>query len=160
MRTLIFTFLIYTICIACQNNAVSNHRTTEKTHLGERDTLIPLNKNLSLYFGSYNDEMKLWYNLYIIKNKKKTKLIQGNEYPGFGSELSYSLSPNSQYLVLDGIIKDYVFESEGDSVLHENYKCSIIDLSQVKVVKELQEDCSGSWDENSKWISGGEVIFE
>ena len=160
MRSITVIFIFFAICIACQNHAMSHHQTIEKNNFQEKDTLIPLNKNISLYFGSYNEEMKLWYNLYIVKNQKKIKLIKGNDYPGFGSELFYALSPNSKFLVLDGVIKDYVFESEKDSVLHENFKCSIIDLEKVKTVRELQQDCDGNWNDANQWISGGKVIFE
>jgi hypothetical protein len=105
--------------------------------------------------------MKLWYNLHIINNEKKIKVGKGTEFKGTGSELYSSLSPNAKYVVVDGIIKEYVHESDKDSTLHENYTCAIIDIKKAKIIKQMQQDCDGSWNKKSQWVSsGGKVVFE
>ncbi|AZA84383.1 hypothetical protein C1637_05945 [Chryseobacterium lactis] len=152
--------LILVICITCGNTVSHrNHDVQNKTV--KRDTIITLNDTLSLYYGSYNNNMKLWYNLYIVKKKKRIKIGKGNEYKGTGSELFSSLSPNANYVVVDAIIKDYVHESDKDSTLHENYTCAIIDLKKAKIVKQMQQDCDGSWNKKNQWVSsGGKVVFK
>lgn len=160
MKTQISILLIILNFISCKSNNTIQQHITKNQFTTQRDTLIDLKQNLSLYFGSYHEETKLWYNPYIVKNQKKIKLSIGTDYSGYGSELNYSLSPNSRYLVLDGIIKEYVYENEKDSVLHENYTCSIIDIEKVKSVKQMQEDCGGKWNDKNQWVVGEKVIFE
>lgn len=152
--------MILVICITCGNTfSHRNYDVQDKTI--KKDTIITLNDTLSLYYGSYNSNMKLWYNLYIIKKKKRVKLDKGSEYKGTGSQLFSSLSPNANYVVVDAIIKDYVYESDKDSTLHENYTCAIIDLKKAKIVKQMQQDCDGSWNKKNQWVSsGGKVVFK
>ena len=105
--------------------------------------------------------MKLWYNLHIINKNKRVKVDGGTEYKGTGSELFSSLSPDANYVVVDAIIKGYVYENEVDSSLHENYTCAIIDLKKARIVKQMQQDCDGAWNKKSQWVSSaGKVIFE
>lgn len=159
MKKITSILMILIICITCGNTFPHrNHYVQNKTV--KKDTLITLNKTWALYYASYNPDMKLWYNLHIINKKKRTKVGKGTEYKGTGSELFSSLSPNSKYVVVDAIIKDYVHESDKDSTLHENYTCAIIDLNKAKIVKQMQQDCDGSWNKKSQWVSsGGKVVF-
>jgi hypothetical protein len=160
MKQIITILMILVICITCGNTvSYRNHDVQNKKV--KKDTLITLNNTSSLYYASYNSDMKLWYNLYIINKKKKIKVEKGNEYKGTGSELFSRLSPNANYVVVDAIIKDYVHESDKDSTLHENYTCAIIDLKTAKIVKQMQQDCDGSWNKKSQWVSsGGKVVFK
>ncbi|KAB1231373.1 hypothetical protein [Chryseobacterium viscerum] len=160
MKQFITILMILVICITC-GNTVSHRNHDVQNKKVKKDTLITLNNTSSLYYASYNSDMKLWYNLYIINKKKKIKVGKGNEYKGTGSELFSRLSPNANYVVVDSIIKDYVYESDKDSTLHENYTCAIIDLKTAKIVKQMQQDCDGSWNKKSQWVSsGGKVVFK
>ncbi|KPE52813.1 hypothetical protein [Chryseobacterium indologenes] len=160
MKKMTTLLMISVTLITCGNMASPrNHDGQNKTV--KKDTLLTLNNNVSLYYASYNKDMKLWYNLYIINKKKRIKIDKGNQYKGTGSELFTSLSPNANYVVVDAIIKDYVHESDKDSTLHENYTCAIIDLKKAKIVKQMQQDCDGSWNKKNQWVSsGGKVVFE
>ncbi|KMQ64634.1 hypothetical protein ACM46_10310 [Chryseobacterium angstadtii] len=159
MKKITTVLMILMILITCGNVASSrNHEVQTKTE--KKDTLIALNNNISLYYASYNNNMKLWYNLYIVNKNKRIKIDKGNKYKGTGSELFSSLSPNANYVVVDAIIKDYVHESDKDSTLHENYTCAIIDVKKAKIVKQMQQDCDGSWNKKNQWVSsGGKVVF-
>lgn len=160
MKKITSILMILVICITC-GNTVSRRDHYEHNKTVKKDTLIALNNTLSLYYASYNNNTKLWYNLYIMNKKKRIKVDKGNEYKGIGSELFYRLSPNANYVVVDAIIKDYVHESDKDSTLHENYTCAIIDLKKAKIVKQMQQDCDGSWNKKNQWISsGGKVVFK
>ena len=160
MKQLITALIMTVIFINCGVHT-SAKLPTDSNKTTKRDTIIPLNKIVSLHYGSYNKDLKLWYNLSIINNKKSTKINKETDYQGVGSELFTSLSPNAKYVVVDSIIKDYVYTSEKDSTLHENYTCSIIDLKNAKIVETLQQDCDGRWDKNNQWISsGGKVVFK
>lgn len=124
------------------------------------DTTIILNDTLSLYYGSYNRTMKLWYNLHIINKKKRLKVGKGTGYNGTGSELFAALSPNAKYVVVDAIIKGYVHQTDQDSSLHENYACAIIDINKATIIKQMQQDCDGAWNKKNQWVSSsGKVVF-
>lgn len=152
--------MIFIIFITCGNFVSQKHQYVQ-TKTVKKDTLIALNDTLSLYYASYNSPMKLWYNLHIINKKKKIKVGKGSEFKGAGSELFSRISPNAKYVVVDGIIKEYVHESDKDSTLHENYTCAIIDIKNAKIIKQMQQDCDGSWNKKNQWISsGGKVIFK
>jgi hypothetical protein len=160
MKKLTYILMILVIFITC-GNTVSHRNHYAQNQTVKKDTTITLNNNLSLYYASYNSPMKLWYNLHIINNKKKIKVGKGTEFKGTGSELFSSLSPNAKYVVVDGIIKEYVHENDKDSTLHENYTCAIIDIKKTKIIKQMQQDCDGSWNKKSQWVSsGGKVVFE
>ena len=160
MKKCISILMILIIFITC-GNTVSHQNRDVLNKTVKKDTLITLNDTLSLYYASYNSPMKLWYNLHIIKKNKRIKLDNGNGYKGTGSELFSSLSPNANYVVVDGIIKEYVHESSKDSTLHENYTCAIIDIQKAKIIKQMQQDCDGSWNKKNQWVSSaGKVIFE
>ena len=156
IAVVIFVLIFINCTIYNENTAeTANHK------IAKKDTLIPLTKTISLYYGSYNGEMKLWYDLSILNNNSRTKISESNNYEGVGSELFYSLSPNGNYVMVDAIIKGYVYKNDTDSALHENYTCEIIDLKKAKVVLQLQQDCDGFWDKNNQWVSsGGKVVFK
>lgn len=165
MKTITISLLFFVSVASCKNSKQQNHLLTKnipkKEIIENKDTIIVLNDSLSIYYATYNPSMKLWYNLYIIKNKSRKKLSSDNKYQGVGSELFSSLSPNAKYVVVDAINKDYVFESANDSVLHENYSCNIINLNTAKIIKTMQEDCSGEWNKKNEWISNdGKIIFK
>ncbi|MCT2406227.1 hypothetical protein NZD88_01490 [Chryseobacterium antibioticum] len=160
MKKLTFMLMILIIFITCGNMVSQKHHDGQNKTI-KKDTLIALNDNVSLYYASYNSNMKLWYNLHIINKKKKIKVGKGSEFNGTGSELFSRLSPNAKYVVVDGIIKEYVHESAKDSTLHENYTCAIIDLKKAKIIKQMQQDCDGSWNKKNQWVSsGGKVVFK
>ncbi|NML69165.1 hypothetical protein HHL23_05085 [Chryseobacterium sp. RP-3-3] len=160
MKKLTSFLIILIIFITCGNMVSQKHHDGQNKTV-KKDTIIVLNDTLSLYYASYNSNMKLWYNLHIINKKKKIKVGKGSEFNGTGSELFSRLSPNAKYVVVDGIIKEYVHESAKDSTLHENYTCAIIDLKKAKIIKQLQQDCDGSWNKKNQWVSsGGKVIFK
>lgn len=159
MKKMISLLTISVIFMTCGNSV--SHRNHGQNKTAKKDTLIPLNDTLALHYASYNSDMKLWYNLSVVKNKKPVKIDQGNEYKGTGSELFASLSPNADYVVVDAIIKGYVHGSDQDSTLHENYTCAIIDLKKAKIIHHIQQDCDGSWNKNNQWVSSeGKVVFE
>ncbi|WP_131368656.1 hypothetical protein [Chryseobacterium luteum] len=160
MKKLTSMLMILIIFITCGNVVSQKHHDGQNKTV-KKDTTVVLNNNLSLYYASYNSPMKLWYNLHIINKKKKIKVGKGTEFKGTGSELFSSLSPNAKYVVVDGIIKEYVHESDKDSTLHENYTCAIIDIKKAKIIKQMQQDCDGSWNKKNQWVSsGGKVVFE
>lgn len=149
MRHLTLTFLLISLFLSChsqQNDRTGNFRT------------VRLTDNYKLVFRDYNDEFKLWKYPLIIKNQKDSLKIQGwqDEY---GSELFIKLSPNKKYFLIDAIVKGFVYSSEGDSVLQENYFCLIVDIAGSTIKHSMQEHCSGSWNERSEWVSGGVKIF-
>jgi hypothetical protein len=76
-----------------------------------------------------------------------------------GSELSIRKSPNSNFFVLDNIIKDYIEDGNGNRILHENYTCAIINVKEEKVEQYLESECDGLWSSQNEWISGGSVVF-
>lgn len=160
MKKNIFILMILIIFVTC-GNVVSQKHPDVQNKTAKKDTVIVLNDTLSLYYASYNNPMKLWYNLHIVNKKKRIKVDKGSEYKGTGSELFSKLSPNAKYVVVDGIIKEYVHESAKDSTLHENYTCAIIDLKKAKIIKQMQQDCDGAWNKKNQWVSsGGKVVFE
>ncbi|WP_139259557.1 hypothetical protein [Chryseobacterium sp. OV279] len=160
MKKITSILMILIICITCGNTMSQRNHDEQQNQTVKKDTIIKLNNNISLYYASYNSPMKLWYNLHIIHHKKKIKVGKGSDFKGTGSELFSSLSPNAKYVVVDGIIKEYVHESVKDSTLHENYTCAIIDINKAKIIKQLQQDCDGSWNKKNQWISsGGKVVF-
>ncbi|MDQ1096634.1 MULTISPECIES: hypothetical protein [Chryseobacterium] len=159
MKKSAFIIMILGICITCGNTVSRRNHEVQNTMV-KKDTIVPLNDTVSLYYASYNSNMKLWYNLYIVKKNKRIKVGKGNEYKGSGSELFSRLSPNANYVVVDSVIKDYVHESDTDSTLHENYTCAIIDLKKAKIIRQMQQDCDGSWNKKNQWVSsGGKVVF-
>ncbi|PIF46482.1 hypothetical protein CLU96_3520 [Chryseobacterium sp. 52] len=160
MRKMTSALMILVLFITCESMVSQKHHDANSKTV-KKDTIITLNNNLSLYYASYDSNMKLWYNLHIIKNKKRIKVGKGTQYNGTGSELFSSLSPNANYVVVDAIIKEYVHESDKDSTLHENYTCAIIDIKKAKVIKQMQQDCDGSWNKKNQWVSsGGKVVFK
>src|SRR5690606_3472338 len=115
-RLIIFTILLQFIsCNSQEKNELLNDSDALK------HKTIELTNKFSLYFEKYNNELELWYNPYLIKGKDTIR-IEGYSYDN-GSELQINISPNKNYIVLDNIIKGYVYESEQDSILHENYGC-------------------------------------
>ena len=156
--TILFLSLM---CLNCKQNNVQKSVDIKLKFNNKKDTLIRLNDTLSLYYASYNKDLKLWYNLSIVNKNDSVRLIKRSDYFGVGSELFHSLSPNAKYAIVDGIIKGYVQESEKDSILHENYTCAIIDLKKIKIISQIQEDCDGSWNAKNQWVSSnGKVVFD
>lgn len=161
MKKITSILMILIIFITCGNTVSYRNHDVQQNKKVKKDTIIKLNDTLSLYYASYNSSVKLWYNLHIIHKKKKIKVGKGSEFKGTGSELFSSLSPNAKYVVVDGIIKEYVHESAKDSTLHENYTCAILDIKKAKIIKQMQQGCDGSWNKKNQWVSSdGKVIFK
>ncbi|WP_143059190.1 hypothetical protein [Chitinophaga arvensicola] len=87
-----------------------------------------------------------------IKLGRTLRKIKGYDDNNVSSPV-LKVSPDGSYLAMDHIIMGYVYRSEKDSVYHENYSCVIVDLKKAAVIRYLQSDCDGAWDENRKWIS-------
>jgi hypothetical protein len=150
MKKTILLFSIFALI------ASSCGQTTEKQ--ADNDILfIELSKNHGLLFLKYDKEMKLWYEPHIVDFRNDDTLKIKNLENGF--EAFLSVSPNGKYVVIDNIIKGYVYVTETDSILHENYLCAIIDIENAKIIHSMQTDCGGEWDKNNNWINGDKIIF-
>jgi hypothetical protein len=99
----------------------------------------------------------MWYSPKLIVNSD-TLVIK--DFPlENGSELSIKKSPNSNFFVLDNIIKGFVTDETGKEIIHENYTCLIIDVKEATVEQSLQSECDGFWNNQNEWISSDRVIF-
>lgn len=114
-------------------------------------------KEFQLLFTQFNKEFNLWYSPKLIINSD-TLLIEGlaNEN---GSELSIKKSPNSDFFIMDNIIKGYVEDENGAQILHENFTCVIVNVKEAKIVQSLQSECDGSWNSHNEWIFEDIIIF-
>jgi hypothetical protein len=130
---------------------------TQKGFLVKKDTLIAINTSVYLSFDTYDTRFKLWYNPYIIKQGKKIKISDYNYVNG--SELSVKVSPNKRFVLFDEISKGFVYVSETDSVLEENYFCVVIDVDSVNIVYRSQSDCGGEWNDNNQLVSDENILF-
>ncbi|PNW11191.1 hypothetical protein C1637_23165, partial [Chryseobacterium lactis] len=118
---------------------------------------ISISKSYQLGFTEYNKEFKLYQNPYILKGGKRYK-IKGYHNANYSGGKILSISPNKKYIVLDYISKGYVDDGV-NKILYENYLCVIVDVAKRKVVTELQGDCGGKWNKQSRWVNDGKLIF-
>ncbi len=167
------TVLLFYICcfISCNHTnkqqSLSQNQTettpfagTFTTYASPKDTLLMISSDWAILFRSYSEELKLWYEPYIVDfNKKDTVKIKDYFY-GNGSYADVSrVSPNLKYLILDNITAGYI-ETGEERILYDNYHCVIIDIENASVVWSGQSDCDGEWDNENRWINpDGEVIF-
>lgn len=114
-------------------------------------------KEFKLVFSQFNKEFNLWYSPKLIVDGD-TILITGLDNEN-GAELSINKSPNSNYFVIDNIIKGYIENSNGEKILHENFMCVIVNVKEAKVEQSLQSECDGAWNEQNEWVSAGNVVF-
>lgn len=119
---------------------------------------VPITKTYTLGFSAYNKEFQMYQKPFILMGKKKYK-IQGYDNENYSGGSILSVSPNKKYIVLDYISKGYVDDGT-NKTLYENYLCVIVDVSKKLVVKEMQEDCGGNWNENNEWVNNGQLIFD
>lgn len=118
---------------------------------------IPLGQGKSLVFLTKEKGSGL-YREPRIKGYNFLSRIEGYDSQNFSSNW-IKRSPDGSHLVMEGIIKGYVYSGEKDSVLHENYGCVIVDIKRARVVQYLTADCDGSWNKSNEWISNGRVVY-
>ncbi len=119
---------------------------------------VRIAKNCWLGFRSYNAEFGLYQQPYIIQDGIKKNISNYSSDHFSGGEI-LAIAPNKRFIVMDGIIKGYV-EDGVTRRLHENYVCAIVDVRRREVVWQMQSDCSGKWNAENEWVSGGKVIFK
>ena len=142
----------------CKNNVKAETVSFEHTSVLLKDTLVKISSDWAILFLRYDEKMELWYDPYILDlNNNDTIKIENYNYEN-GSIPDIIVSPNAKYFVLDNIIKGYVETEEGKK-LHENYKCTIIDLKAANSIIKMQQHCGGEWDNENNWVSGDEIIF-
>ena len=136
--------------------ASSCGQATKKQAINEnkKDThFIKLSETHGLLFMRYDNELKLWYEPYIIDFRNNDTLkIEACTY-GFDSFVN--ISPDGKYVFIDNIVKQY--EERGDSLRVVCF-CALIDIAETKVIA-MHSDCSGKWDKNSNWVENGEIRF-
>ena len=146
------------LLICCNNSGRQQKSVDDDASASSRDTLIALSAGWAIHFSEYDEKLELWYEPRLVDlNKKDTIRIKELSYEN-GSELFIKVSPDSNFFVLDNIIKGYL-ETDEDTILHENYTCVIIDIKNAIAVWGMQTDCSGEWDNESNWVSGDETVF-
>lgn len=123
----------------------------------KKPPVIPISQSYSLGFSTYDKEFEMYQNPFIVSKGKKYK-IQGYGSANYSEGEILEISPNKRFIVLDHISKGYV-EDGISKKLYENYVCVIVDVFKKSVVKYMQEDCSGSWSKDNRWISGNTVVF-
>ncbi len=132
---------------------------TNQTFSQKSKTLfIPVNKTYKIGFYKYDKKFQLYQNPFILKGKKKYKIIGYDTNNSYSGGEILSISPNKKYIILDNISKGYVDDGT-NKTLYENYSCVIIDLYNKKVLLEMQDDCGGNWNKENEWISNEKLIF-
>jgi hypothetical protein len=159
MKKIILTLTLLAIIAGGCRNTAKKQAINENNPVCQKDTLIRLSETHGILYLRYNKDMELWYDPCIIDfSHNDTLNIKNFEYEN-GSDLFISVSPDKRYAVVSNIIKGYLHVAENDSILHENYKCELIDLENAVSLVGWQSACGGEWDENSNWIYGGEIQF-
>lgn len=157
---MLFASIALCLAIHCFGGSkISSDTQPQKSVIQSKDTVVNVSERFAILYKKYDKDFKLWYNPYIIRLKERdTVKIAEFSYEN-GGELDLRISPSKRFVVLDNIIKGYV--EDGDKkILHENYLCDIIDLEQSIVVGSMQTHCGGEWDEDDRWVDGGEIIFD
>ena len=126
------------------SNRVALEIKPQQSKIESKDTVIKVSEYFSVLYKRYDNDLKLWYDPYIIRLKENdTVKIAEFSYEN-GSELNLRVSPNKRFVVLDNIIKGYI-EDGDEKTLYENYLCDIIDLEQSAViVGSIQTHCGGT----------------
>lgn len=116
-----------------------------------------LTNKYTLIFERFDPVNKLYANpVLLIKNKRiNIKDFDKNNF----TDTAVIISPNHQFLVMDYIVKGYVYSASGDSSFVENYHCVIVAISKAKIVMHLQSDCGGKWDAQNHWVNDDKIIF-
>jgi hypothetical protein len=118
--------------------------------------LKKINAQYCIYLAKFNKK----YNLYTqpkIVFKKKHHSIKGFDKNNFcGTDIK--ISPNKKFIVLEHISKGLVYDGKKNNLV-ETYHCVVINVAQYKVVKHLQSECGGEWNEQNEWVNNGETIF-
>lgn len=157
---MLFASIALCLTIHCFGGSkISSDTQPQKSVIQSKDTVVNVSERFAILYKKYDKDFKLWYNPYIIRLKERdTVKIAEFSYEN-GGELDLRISPSKRFVVLDNIIKGYV-EDGDEKILHENYLCDIIDLEQSIVVGSMQTHCGGEWDEDDRWVDGGEIIFD
>ena len=160
MKKIVIILSVFALIASGCGHATKKQTTNENSSVCQQDTLIELSETHGILFLRYDKEMELWYEPHIVNlNKKDTLKINGyyNENGSYPDEID--LSPNLKYMVLHHLFGEGYVEMDDGQKLYQNWKCSIIDIENAKVVETMQSDCSGKWDKNNNWVSGDEIIF-
>jgi hypothetical protein len=142
----------------------------------ERKGMI-ISKDWAILYLEYNKEFELWYKPHIINfNTKDTVRIAGfcyddndcydgspqmvnggcfdyGECYSFGSHLSYNVSPNLRYVLLDNVNIGFM----DDGTLHGVHKCILVDIKKAKLYHRMQGmACGLQWNNKNNY---GNTIF-
>lgn len=159
---MLFVAIALGLAIHCFGGSkISSDIQTHRSVTQSKDTVINVSERFAILYKKYDNDLKLWYNPYIIRLKERdTVKIAKFPYEN-GSELGWYPSPSKRFVLLDNIIRGYV--EDGDKkIFYENYLCCIIDLEQSIVVVDSMQMHSegGDWDEDDRWVDGSEIIFD
>jgi len=163
MRIGYLIFFVFYL-LSCKDTEVNNERLKIKSEDDNNQSLKIIDslkvvcfKEFKLVFSQFNKEFNLWYSPKLVVNGDTVSIAGFNNENG--SELSINKSPNSNYFVIDNIIKGYVENGNGEKILHENFMCVIVNVKKAKVEQSLQSECDGVWNEQNEWVSAGNVVF-
>ncbi len=116
-----------------------------------------ISNHCTLIFERFDKGNKLYANPYLLLKNKRIKI---NEFDTDNfTDTAVVISPNKKFLVMDYIVKGFVYSTTGDSSFVENYHCVIVDINKAKVVFHLQSDCAGKWNAANHWIKDDKIIF-
>ena len=162
MKKPILLLFILALSFSCKNTnkqQVAAYKIVSEIESKTKDTIISLTENTFFHFTKrthFKDGTIGYQNRYIITEKGDTLTKLTTNY----SELLIKLSPNKDYLITDDIIRGYVYTSETDSILHENYLCQLINIKTGNLVDTFQSGCGGEWNADNQWVSGDDIIFD
>jgi hypothetical protein len=123
-----------------------------------KDTLIPISKDIAILYREYNETLELWYKPHIVNLDKRdtVKISDDSDYECGSMFLSFDVSPNVKYVVLEYI--DRGFLSTGR--LHNHNYDIIVDIKDACTIMRLDgTDRDGEWDDNDNWLSRDKIIF-
>lgn len=127
------------------------------------DTIINIDSMYVLVLNQCNENGVIRYSNPIIQSGERKRKLGIFMNTSNVDELDFYVSENQKYLVMCYIADNgFVYRSESDSIYHEIYRCSMIELISGKVIRnELSpKECSGQWDINNKWSDGKNVLID
>lgn len=154
---LFFVFLIS--CVQNKGNKIDSNDSVNACN----DTIININSFYALILSKCNEDSGLRYSNPVIQSnqaKRNIDLFLNTSK----IEFDFHISENQKFLVMCYIADNgFVYKSESDSIYHEIYRCSMIELNTGKVIKaELSpEESTGVWNDENKWVetTTGKVLI-
>lgn len=161
----ILSFLCCSSCVGIKDNKTdgNNNKVINDSVNTCNDTIININSTYSLILSQCNENDRVRYsNPAIQSNKIKRDIDLFLNTSKI--ELDFHISENQKFLVMCYIAENgSVYKTESDSIYHEIFRCSMIELNTGKVIiDELSpEESTGVWNSQNKWIetSTGKVLI-